>query len=222
MKLKLPIKSPIKPTMTQGYANTSFNEWYHEHGINNSHHNGCDFTCGSPVKTYGTPLVAPFNGKVTVVTFSEPMSTKGNGVRIKSEPLDIDGVQTILEVVLWHTGEVRLKVGDKIKEGDVICYIGNSGTVFPEPTPNRPFDGSHLHLMVYAKTKKGSRWITKAPVNTINGESDPLEYFDKDSWYIGEDSGSSHDLNPLAWRWSKLGITEWWLRLIEALKFLKG
>jgi murein DD-endopeptidase MepM/ murein hydrolase activator NlpD len=202
MAYKLPILCKNKPTITQLYGNTSNNKWYAEHGITADFNQGVDFVTGDPKTTYGTPLVCPFpTANVVKVTFDTPLSTKGNGVTIEYK-LD---KKTRYQVVLWHTGEVKIKIFDKIKEGNVICYIGNSGLCSPTPTTDNPFAGSHLHLMTY----KNGVLI------------DPLTIFNKDEWFVGEDSGSDHDLEPMKWAWAKLGITDWVLRLITALKWYK-
>src|SRR3990167_10462704 len=140
---KLPFRTPYKQTVTQEYGNKSNNTWYIANGITAPFHNGWDITCGNPKETFGTPCVSPFNGFVAKVTFDTPDSTKGNGVTIQSDP--IDGI--IYKIVFWHTSEVKLKAADRVKEGDILCYIGNSGAVFPEPTLSCPFCGSHCHLM---------------------------------------------------------------------------
>jgi len=199
--------------MTQGYGETANNAWYHANGISNAFHNGQDWICGSSLQTYGTELVCPFPEGATVenVIFDSPMSTKGNGVYLLSKK--IDGCQ--FRLILWHTGEVKVKKGDGLIEGQTVCYIGNSGLCFPAPTPDAPYNGSHLHLGLY-KLVNGN-YVYTAP--TVMGETDPLLYFDKDSWYTGEDSGPIHDIEPLKWSWSAKGITDWWLKVISAFRF---
>lgn len=217
MKYKLPIGGSRKPILTQKYGETSNNEWYKAHGINNPFHNGCDFVTGTNVQTYGTPLVSPFKGRVVKVTFDSPMSTKGNGVTIESDPIG----DVKFQVILWHTGELQCKVGDILNEGQVVCYIGNSGLVNPSPTPDNPYAGSHLHLGCYKYRKgTGNVWSYEYdPNHTVLGECDPLLWFDKDQWYQGPDSGPLHDMEPLKWSWSVRGVTDWFIKLVEAFNF---
>ena len=199
--LKLPIKSPQVPFLTQAYGDKSRVAWYIANGINITEHNGADFITGDSVATYGTPLVCPFKtAKVVKISFDTPMATKGNGVTIEGRVGD-DKIQ----VVLWHTGEVSLHLGDKIKEGDIICYIGNSGLCSPAPTAEYPYNGSHLHLMIFK--------------NGILG--DPATVFDFKTWYLGEDSGHVHDVHPIVWATEQLGISDWWMKLILAMRWWK-
>lgn len=198
---RLPIKSPLRPFLTLPFGDTKYIDWYKANGVNIDAHNGADFVCGSSLQTYGTELVCPFpTAKVVKISFESPMSTKGNGVVIEAKN-DLD----VYQVVFWHTGEVKLYLGDSVKEGDVVCYIGNSGLCSPAPTTEFPYNGSHLHLMV----KKNNVLI------------DPLTIFDASSWYLGIDSGSQHDISPLLWRWNLKGIKDWWLKMIDAYKFWK-
>ena len=212
---KLPLKSPIKPTITQLYGNTSMNYWYSANGIKNAFHNGVDICCGTMVQSYGTPMVCPFpeGGYVDEIVYESPMTTKGNGVYIKSNLV----ANTQYKLILWHTGEIVVKKGQQLKEGDIICYMGNSGLVNPPPSTDNPYAGTHLHFGCYKITN--GQYVYNNP--TILGETDPLLYFDKNQWYLGEDSGYAHDMNPLIWMWSKLGITDWWLKLLTAFKFWK-
>ena len=191
---KLPIKSPSKPIITQVFGNSSNNDWYRANGIFTDH-NGVDFITGNAIQTYGTPLVCPFpEAKVIKIVWDSPMTTKGNGITIKSGNL---------QIVLWHTGEIKVKLNQKLKEGDVVCYIGNSGLCRPAPTTARPYDGSHLHFMLFVD----------------NVLTDPLTKFDASQWYLGEDSGLAHDMEPAKWSWSTRGVTDWWIKMLEAIRW---
>lgn len=96
-------------------------------------HNGMDFT-----GTIGTPIYATGNGKVIKVR-------KGSGYGKK---IVIDhgfGYQTEYA----HLSEFNVKRGQKVKRGDIIGYLGNSGVS----------TGPHLHYEVH---KNGH---AKDPVN---------------------------------------------------------
>ena len=130
-----------------------------------------DYVIGDSTLTYGTKLVCPFpTATLSKSWWVNPLSTQGNGIEIQSG---------IYKVRFWHCSEIVVK--SNYKEGDAIGYIGNSGLCSPAPTDIRPFDGSHLHLMVY----KNNELI------------DPLEIFDKEMWYVGVDTTVDKDLPPL-------------------------
>lgn len=42
----------------------------------------------------------------------------------------------------------RVSVGDKVKRGQVIGVVGNTGNCLPRPTPSKPLQGTHLHFEV--------------------------------------------------------------------------
>lgn len=169
--MKLPLSSPIKPTITQLFGDKSRIAWYKTNGIDIEEHNGVDFTVGNPEMTYGTKLVCPFpSAGLSRTWFTDPCSTKGNGIEISYENY---------LARFWHCSEITVK--SNYREGDVVGYIGNSGLCNPSPTDTRPFDGSHLHLMVF----KDGILI------------DPLTIFDRNAWYVSPDTGVDKDLPPL-------------------------
>lgn len=45
-------------------------------------------------------------------------------------------------------GSRKVSVGDKVKQGQVIGIVGNTGNCLPRPTPSRPLQGTHLHFEV--------------------------------------------------------------------------
>lgn len=107
-----------------------------------SYHDGIDVGAAE-----GTPLIASFDGTVTAVQTSTPGSGYGNYVAITSK----DGS---LEFLYGHMQRVEdgIKVGDAVKQGQVIGYVGSTGNV----------TGPHLHLRAH-----------------LNGQPvDPLNYVD--------------------------------------------
>lgn len=96
-------------------------------------HNGLDFT--SPI---GTPVYATGDGKVQMAYHSD---SYGNVVYINH------GFN--FETRYAHLSRYIVKDGDEIKRGQVIGYVGNTGTSV----------GAHLHYEV---------WYNGNPVNPIN------------------------------------------------------
>jgi murein DD-endopeptidase MepM/ murein hydrolase activator NlpD len=172
--MKLPIASPIKPTISQAYGDKSKVEWYRANGLNLTEHNGVDFVVGDNQMTYGTKLVAPTDATLSQTWWVNPLSTSGNGIQIAWEK----GGERF-NMRCWHCSEIVVK--SFYREGEVIGYIGNSGLCTPAPTDTQPFNGTHLHLMLYR-----------------NGMLvDPLTIFNKDEWYLSPDTGVDKDLPPL-------------------------
>jgi len=179
MKYKLPIRVPpgLKPTITQYYGDKSRVAYYHANGIMIDAHNGIDIVVGDAIQTYGLTLVCPVpRAELSKSWWDNPMSTSGNGIQIAWE----EGSNRF-NLRFWHCSELEL--APYYLEGEAVALMGNSGLVSPKPTPERPFDGSHLHLMAF----KNGVLI------------DPLEIFDENSWFIGSDTGTDKDLPPLRW-----------------------
>lgn len=48
-------------------------------------------------------------------------------------------------------GSRKVSVGQKVKQGQVIGVVGNTGNCLPRPTPSNPLRGTHLHFEVRVK-----------------------------------------------------------------------
>lgn len=188
--LKAPFRSPKKIIVTQEYGNLSNVDWYKANGLNIPFHNGIDIVLGDSRVTYGTECVCPFpKAKVIRVDWENATSTRGNGVVIEA---DYEGSK--YWVTFWHSGEILVKVGQEVKEGDVLCYIGNSGLCNPKPTEAQPWNGSHCHLGLRKFAFDGLNWKMLDEYNGVSGYRNPRELFDFSQCYIGKDTGLIHDM----------------------------
>ena len=201
-----PFRTSNKLIVSQEYGNTSYNSWYLANGVTAPFHNGIDVVFGDNLQTYGTECVCPFdNAKVVKVTWESPTATKGNGVTIESS--DIDG--KVYQLVFWHTGEIAVKIGQQLKKGDVVCYVGNSGlcgsskngVVVIADREKEPWAGSHCHLMLFQYDKvtkaNGTQYVMKDSSNGVGGALNPRLLFDFSKCEVGKDTGFEHDYGVL-------------------------
>ena len=128
---------------------------------------------------YGTPLCAPEDFEVLGINgdgFTPSSHEKflyGYGIKLK-------GLKTGLQYLFWHCLPMfPIWGGNRGKEGQIVAYMGNSGTVSQGGKPVElkdrdqvPFnpkdpeeDGLHLHFELYDKNGK---------------QIDPMSYFDWD------------------------------------------
>lgn len=220
MKLTLPIKVPqgFKPKISQPYANTSNNAWYQAQGITAPFHNGVDLILDpeNPKMTYGSALITPSEGwKIVKTTFDTPLSTKGNGLTIESPEFLEEGISKKLQCVYWHCSEIeRDKPNQVLPSGTIIGYIGNSGIVFPQPTPARPYCGAHLHLMLFEFHKINNSFVLQNADNGVLGAIDPMTRFSIYNFITGTDTDISKDNPPLLWSFDKLGLKESWQKIV--------
>lgn len=105
-------------------------------GPYNSYHEGVDFDIGAGAKVY-----APADG---VVVLAEPLTVRGNAVVIDHGWGVLTGY--------WHLSGIEVTVGQRVRAGDVIGRVGNTGLS----------TGAHLHwdFWVGGVNVNGLRWVT--------------------------------------------------------------
>jgi murein DD-endopeptidase MepM/ murein hydrolase activator NlpD len=176
MILHSPVKYTKRGSKIYGVSvNQKFGEnieTYKKFGLQKGH-NGVDFGLGNGNQmeaTYGASIVAAHDGVVVKTVWDEPMSTKGNGVYVQYQEGDV-----IYWSCYWHLSKIKVKVGDKVKTGDVVGNMGNSGTCFPMPTELYPYNGTHLHFGIYKWNIVDGKWIKDN--EDMDGAIDPMPLF---------------------------------------------
>ena len=154
------IKAPIKNFKMEKYPNGSITQWFAENPslyaqFNMDGHNGIDI-----VAPHGEPMYAVEDGEVINVNLSD--AGHGRHLRFISDDRDSDGRNRIW--VYGHCHVVAVKVGDKVKAGDLVAYMGNTGFVVSGATPYwkvNPYAGTHLHLGCRLARKSTRGWSYK-------------------------------------------------------------
>lgn len=118
---------------TSGWLTSSFGKRISPFSGRLSNHNGIDISARP-----GTPIIAPASG---VITYSRFNGGFGRFLRLNH------GYGVITHY--GHLSKVDVKVGQKVKRGDVIAYVGNTGLS----------TGPHLHYEVS---------VNKVPVNPMS------------------------------------------------------
>lgn len=108
---------------------------------------------------FGSPIFAVAGG--TVIANPEQPSAYGVHVRIDHG----NGYQTIYGH--FEPERTAVTVGQTVSGGEVIGFADSTGNVWPKPSPEKPHDGSHLHL-----TLKDFNRTTEYPYNIV----DPTPY----------------------------------------------
>jgi len=98
-----------------------------------SFHSGLDF-CGG----VGLPIKAPADG---IIVFAGPLTVRGNATIIDHGWGIYSGI--------WHQSEIKVQVGQQVKQGDEIGLVGGTGRV----------TGAHLHWEV---------WVNGIQVNPMD------------------------------------------------------
>lgn len=217
MKYKFPVICPpnTRVEITQGFM-----------PINNPTHDGIDFRIiklsnsdiDNQKLSYGSQLVCPFSTATVINVWDfNPMNDRGNGIDIEYDRGD--GTYEVCH--FWHIIKAFYKKGDKVKEGDIIALMGNTGYVQPAPTVDNPYNGTHTHMPFYTKQKSTSGYMEDGVMiyPNINIQyKNPLDYFDINTPFTGSDTKDDIDVIPLQWAWAKKGITTAYDKLIYILK----
>ena len=106
-------------------------------------------------------------------------SLGGLYLRITSDPIKDGNDDVLVETDYGHLDEIVVKVNQRVKKGDLIGYMGNSGFVISGGTPywgNAPAGkGTHLHFGLREYIKKNNAWQNRY-TNPLGNTIDPLLY----------------------------------------------
>lgn len=140
----------------------------------------------------GVDLVRPWGEHLYAIEDAVVCSVKdtpeGYGKHVRLLALQPDG--TYHEWSYGHMSYIHVTLGQKVKEGDFIGCMGNTGFVVSGDTPywrNNPYAGTHLHitLRLARKTPTGWKYEYKGSPrieiknydNGTKGAIDPIPYF---------------------------------------------
>lgn len=142
------LANPVKDFKCSLYPQGDVTQWYGENKALYSKvcptpdtcltggHNGLDI-----VRPWGTPLLAVEDGIIADVK----ESATGYGKHIRLITADD------FEFTYGHLSEIKVERGQRIKKGDVVGLMGNTGWVISGSHPywkSNPYAGTHLHLGV--------------------------------------------------------------------------
>lgn len=177
------MKSPIKNLIVKIAPQGDVTQWF---GVNKAlysfmgleGHNGIDI-----VRQWGEPMYA-IEDSLVVNVKTDPTGY-GKHVRLVSENENSNGYYH--EWTYGHCASISVKVGDRVRAGDQIALMGNTGFVVSSVPPHwetNPYAGTHLHLGL-REVKKPARggWAyegSKLKIDVVNygngfkGAIDPL------------------------------------------------
>ena len=116
-------------------------------------HNGIDYISNNDKRCgYGTKILASHDFTSVTIESDFPNKKRGNGIYLRGKlpiPFLVNGIMAdSVETCYWHLSDFEINGTTKGKAGDVIGLMGNAGYVWPPPTANYPWNGTHLHFGV--------------------------------------------------------------------------
>lgn len=180
MIFKAPYQVPTakRVTVVRGFGPT--NERLDPGGPNGEphFHYGVDIVFGTDRETYGVPLALPFP-EAKLISYVAPGDPGGANSHATYRYRSTSG--NVFDMVLVHVSEIVFQY--PLRFGAVVAYVGNVGTVWPQPDIKNPWDGAHLHLGL----KVNGKW------------EDPMRWFDIFDPFIGEADDAQKDVPALSW-----------------------
>ncbi|MEO0369227.1 MAG: M23 family metallopeptidase [Pseudomonadota bacterium] len=104
---------------------------------------------------FGMAVYAPCHGKVVYVEADQADQTIGKKVRVKSNTIILACSDTHVWMTHLKSGSISVKNGDRVRAGDYLAKIGNSGHT-EEP---------HLHLHAEKMVDANNPWVHGSPVH---------------------------------------------------------
>lgn len=176
--------NPVKKLIMVKYPNGDFTQWFGENPLLYARfklngHNGVDI-----VRPHGEVMYAIEDA----VVVDDKDNPDGFGIHIRMVSDKPDAQGRYREWVYGHCARNLVAQGDKVKAGQAIALMGNTGFVISGSTPfwkNNPYAGTHLHLgLRYVKRPKRGGWSydgSDVKIDVLNydngfkGAVDPLE-----------------------------------------------
>lgn len=164
---------------TPGYEGMGWTYMYEDIGRYNyissgykmrPNHYGFDIVSNDSINyhIYGVPVRNVFNGKVVVSRKkTEGDGSGGNYVIVEANSVD-PVTKKKLRVRYMHLKDTPIVMeGDIVMAGTLLGYTGNTGDVYPYPTPENPLAGTHLHFDVNKSGKNSGLQMN----DVVNPES---------------------------------------------------
>ena len=239
--------NPLPNSILKKYPEGSVTQWFGENkelylkAIRMPGHPGIDI-----YQPYGTPIIAPYNGRISGVHLQDANKIGGNQIDLFS---DIQPSGLVYETMFAHCSEILVKKDQRVKAGETIGKVGNSGFVVSGgiqywQNSNPDNRGTHLHLglrlwkplrpgdmesLVIQNQDNGfNGWIdpmlfVKTPTNTMQKLKLIQQKGEKDIWIVDENGQCIRIANIATFdKLFELGIIGDWLDIQTQIEPVNG
>jgi len=135
-------------------------------------HNALDIVIkDNTTQGFGATIYSMHAGTIENIAYDVPHKTKGNGIYILSE-------DKTYSTNYWHLASFLVQIGEKVKAWQPIATMGNSGRVFPTPSPACPRCGTHAHtgLRIHGKQNEYNGFVDPTPYLWREGQKLPIKF----------------------------------------------
>ena len=134
-------------------------------------HNALDVVIRDDKQGFGATIYSMHAGTVESITYDAPHRTRGNGIYILSE-------DRTYSTNYWHLSTFLVNIGEKVRAWQPIATLGNSGQVYPAPSPACPRCGSHVHtgLRIHGKDNEYNGFVDPTPYLWREGQKLPIKF----------------------------------------------
>ena len=115
-------------------------------------HDGMDIAPLTP-RVPGDDIYAFMDGVVSAVVNPTTNPNEGYSVRIHHVNPINNGYENIRTQYMHMQSMPLVSEKQEVKAGQLLGYMGNTGNVYPKPTPDNPGAGTHLHFEIRGGTK---------------------------------------------------------------------
>ncbi|MCT4592233.1 MAG: S-layer homology domain-containing protein [Candidatus Gracilibacteria bacterium] len=132
----------------------------------------------------GTPVYSVANGVVSKAVTGN--SGFGTHLCIKHTNVPVNGKKETLYSCYNHLNDLKVKVGQAVKKGDLVAHSGETGT---STTP-------HLHFQIDTESAPWHPWW---PFTSAEASAAGLNFFEAINAGLGQDDALKNTINPMEW-----------------------
>ena len=134
-------------------------------------HNALDIVIRDDKQGFGSTVYSMHAGTVSSISYDVPHKTRGNSITLLSEDRSFS-------TLYLHLSSFQVNIEDHVRAFQPIATLGNSGKVYPAPSPACPRCGSHVHagLQIHGIQNEYRSFVDPTPYLWREGQKLPIKF----------------------------------------------